>query len=119
MNTLIFGLVTILSLFIFLKLGKIKASSRQLNRANRIKWRRNRNRSSVLNTDNPKAETEKLTKISDQIPPTSKMSNLNDHSDSATLPDKSDSGLLIEWEEGINENAENEKRGAIKRDSSN
>ena len=119
MNTLVFGLLTIFSLFIFLKLGKIKASSRQLNRANRIKWGRNQNKSSVLDTDNPKLEAEKLTKISDQPPPTSTISDLNDHSDSATLPDESDSGLFIDWEEGINQDAENEKKGATKGASSN
>ena len=52
MNTLIFGLITIISLFIFLKLGKIKASTKQLNRDNRIKWRRNQNQRLDEDTDN-------------------------------------------------------------------
>ena len=47
MNTLIFVLLTIISLFIFLKLGKIKASTKQLNRENRIKWTQNQ----TLNED--------------------------------------------------------------------
>ena len=36
MNTLIFGSLAIISLFIFFNLGKMKASSKQLNRNNRI-----------------------------------------------------------------------------------
>ena len=36
MNALIFGSLAIISLFIFFNLGKMKASSRQLNRNNRI-----------------------------------------------------------------------------------
>ena len=36
-NTLIFGGLAIVSLFIFFNLGKIKASRKQLDRPNRIK----------------------------------------------------------------------------------
>ena len=36
MNVLIFGSLAIISLFIFFNLGKMKASSKQLNRSNRI-----------------------------------------------------------------------------------
>lgn len=36
MNSLIFGSLAIISLFIFFNLGKMKASSKQLNRNNRI-----------------------------------------------------------------------------------
>ena len=36
MNTLIFGSLAILSLFVFFNLGKIKASSKQLDRPNKI-----------------------------------------------------------------------------------
>ena len=36
MNALIFGSLAIISLFIFFNLGKMKASSKQLNRDNRI-----------------------------------------------------------------------------------
>jgi hypothetical protein len=36
LNALIFGSLAIISLFIFFNLGKMKASSRQLNRNNRI-----------------------------------------------------------------------------------
>ena len=38
MNAIFFGILTILSLFIFMNLGKIKASKKQLNRNNRINW---------------------------------------------------------------------------------
>jgi hypothetical protein len=36
LNALIFGSLAIISLFIFFNLGKMKASSKQLNRNNRI-----------------------------------------------------------------------------------
>ena len=42
MNTIFFGLLTILSLFIFMNLGKVKASKKQMDRDDRIKWGRNR-----------------------------------------------------------------------------
>ena len=36
MNTIIFSVLAIFSLYVFFKLGKVKASSKQLNRNNRI-----------------------------------------------------------------------------------
>ena len=36
MNSIIFGLLAVISLSAFLKLAKVKASSKQLNRNNRI-----------------------------------------------------------------------------------
>ena len=36
MNTIIFSVLAIFSLYVFFKLGKVKASSKQLNRDNRI-----------------------------------------------------------------------------------
>jgi hypothetical protein len=36
LNVLIFGSLAIISLFIFFNLGKMKASSKQLNRNNRV-----------------------------------------------------------------------------------
>ena len=66
MNTLIFGLLAIISLFIFLKLGKIKASAKQLNRDNRIKWRQNQNQILKEDMDNSQIEDEKPRQISDQ-----------------------------------------------------
>jgi len=66
MNTLIFGLLTIISLFIFVKLGKIKASTKQLNRDNRIRWTKNQNPSLSEDRDNSKIVKEEPEKISDQ-----------------------------------------------------
>ena len=66
MNTIIFGLLTIISLFIFLKLGKIKASTKQLNRENRIKWTQNQNQTLNENADNSKIIEVKPSQISDQ-----------------------------------------------------
>ena len=36
MNNLVFGLIAVIALFAFFKLAKVKASSKQLNRNNRI-----------------------------------------------------------------------------------
>ena len=36
MNTIIFGSLAILSLFVFFNVGKVKASSKQMNRDDRI-----------------------------------------------------------------------------------
>ena len=66
MNTLIFGLLTIISLFIFVKLGKIKASTKQFNRDNRIRWTKNQNPSLSEDRDNSKIVKEEPEKISDQ-----------------------------------------------------
>ncbi|NBW83913.1 MAG: hypothetical protein EBR50_01060 [Proteobacteria bacterium] len=49
MNTIFFGILTILSLFIFMNLGKIKASKKQMNRDDRINWGR-KQRPNVQNT---------------------------------------------------------------------
>ena len=38
MNSIIFGLLAAISLFIFFSLGKVKASSKQTNRDDRINW---------------------------------------------------------------------------------
>ena len=38
MNSLIFGLLAAISLFIFFKLGKVKASVKQTSRDDRINW---------------------------------------------------------------------------------
>ena len=66
MNTLIFGLLFIFSLVIFLKLGKIKASTKQLNRHDRIQWKQNQNQCLNENTDNSKIIEGKPKQISDQ-----------------------------------------------------
>ena len=38
MNSIIFGLIAAISLFIFFNLGKVKASAKQTNRDDRINW---------------------------------------------------------------------------------
>ena len=38
MNTIFFGILAIFSLFVFMNLGKIKASKRQMDREDRINW---------------------------------------------------------------------------------
>tara|TARA_A200000113_G_scaffold203004_1_gene197802 strand:- start:27 stop:218 length:192 start_codon:yes stop_codon:yes gene_type:complete len=43
LNTIIFSVLAIVSLYVFFKLGKVKASSKQLNRNNRINRFGNRN----------------------------------------------------------------------------
>ena len=56
MNTILFGILTILSLFIFMNLGKIKASKKQMDREDRINWsgkrrsnfKKNRSRSTII-----------------------------------------------------------------------
>ena len=66
MNTIIFGLLTIISLFIFMKLGKIKASTKQLNRDNRIRRTQNQDPSLSEDRDNSKIAKEEPKKVSDQ-----------------------------------------------------
>ena len=48
MNSLVFGLIAVVSLFTFFKLAKVKASSKQLNRNDRINRFKNHNQ----NTEN-------------------------------------------------------------------
>ena len=38
MNAIFFGILAILSLFVFMNLGKIKASKKQMDRDDRINW---------------------------------------------------------------------------------
>jgi hypothetical protein len=38
MNTIFFSILAIFSLFVFMNLGKIKASKKQMDRDDRIKW---------------------------------------------------------------------------------
>ncbi len=40
MDTLFFGILAVVALLIFLNLGKIRASKKQMNRDDRIKWSR-------------------------------------------------------------------------------
>ena len=47
MNAIFFSILAIFSLFVFMNLGKIKASKKQMDRDNRIKWG-NRRRKSIF-----------------------------------------------------------------------
>ena len=48
MNTVIFGSLAILSLFVFFNLGKVKASKKQTDRSNRINRFGNRNKTNII-----------------------------------------------------------------------
>ncbi len=48
MNTIIFGGLAILSLFIFFNLGKVKASKKQTNRSNKINRFGNQNSTNII-----------------------------------------------------------------------
>ena len=48
MNTIIFGGLAILSLFVFFNLGKVKASKKQTNRSNRINRFGNANTTNII-----------------------------------------------------------------------
>jgi len=54
MNSIFFGILTILTLFIFMKLGKIKASKKQTNRDDRINWSKRRKSSGKESRDGSK-----------------------------------------------------------------
>ena len=51
MNTIIFGVLAIISLFIFFNLGKIKASRKQLDRPNRINRFGNQQPNNIIEGD--------------------------------------------------------------------
>jgi hypothetical protein len=48
LNTIIFGGLAILSLFVFFNLGKVKASRKQTDRSNRINRFGNRNKTNII-----------------------------------------------------------------------
>jgi hypothetical protein len=48
LNTLIFGSLAILSLFVFFNLGKVKASRKQIDRPNRINRFGNHNKANII-----------------------------------------------------------------------
>ena len=54
MNAIFFGVLTILSLFIFMNLGKIKASKKQMDRDDRINWGSKRRSNVQQNRDGSK-----------------------------------------------------------------
>ena len=51
MNTIIFGGLAILSLFVFFNLGKVKASRKQTDRSNRINRFGNRNKTNIIEAE--------------------------------------------------------------------
>ena len=51
MNTIIFGVLAIISLFIFFNLGKVKASRKQLDRPNRINGFGNQQPNNIIEGD--------------------------------------------------------------------
>jgi len=48
LNTIIFGGLAILSLFVFFNLGKVKASKKQTNRSNKINRFGNQNSTNII-----------------------------------------------------------------------
>ena len=48
MNTIIFGGLAILSLFVFFNLGKVRASKKQTNRSNKINRFGNQNTTNII-----------------------------------------------------------------------
>ena len=49
MNAIFFSILAIFSLFVFMNLGKIKASKKQIDRDDRIKWGNRRRKSFFKN----------------------------------------------------------------------
>ena len=49
MNAIFFSILAIFSLFVFMNLGKIKASKKQMDRDDRIKWGNRRRKSFFKN----------------------------------------------------------------------
>ena len=66
MNSILFGILTIVSLFIFMNLGKIKASKKQMNRDDRIKWNSRRKTYIHENRDGSKIIEGSAEEISDK-----------------------------------------------------
>ena len=66
MNTVIFGILTVLSLFIFMNLGKIKASKKQMDRDDRIKWGRKRRPNFQQNRNGSKIIEGSAEEVSDE-----------------------------------------------------
>jgi hypothetical protein len=63
LNTLIFGSLAILSLFVFFNLGKVKASKKQIDRPNRINRFGNRNKTNIIDGESKEViENEKQDK---------------------------------------------------------
>ena len=65
MNTIFFGILTIFSLFVFMNLGKIKASKKQMDRDDRINWGGKRKPNFQQNRDGSKIIEGRAEEVSD------------------------------------------------------
>ena len=59
MNTIIFGGLAILSLFVFFNLGKVKASKKQTNRSNKINRFGNQNTTNIIEGESKEINEDK------------------------------------------------------------
>ena len=59
MNSIFFSVIAILSLFAFFKLAKVKASSKQMNRSNRINRFGNQESSNIIEGESEDITDEK------------------------------------------------------------
>ena len=66
MNNFLFGILAILSLFVFINLGKIKASKKQTDRDDRINWGGKRKPNVQQNRDGSKIIEGQAEEVDDQ-----------------------------------------------------
>ena len=62
MNSFFFAFIAILSLYAFFKLAKVKASSKQLNRSNKINRFGNNKSSNIIEGESEKVDDEQTDK---------------------------------------------------------
>ena len=66
MSPIFFGILTILSLFVLMNIGKIKASKKQMDRDDRINWGRKRKPNVRQNRDGSKIIEGSAEEINDE-----------------------------------------------------
>ena len=66
MNTIFFSLLAIFSLFVFMNLGKIKASKKQMDRDDRVNWGGKRKPNVQQNRDGSKIIEGQAEEVDDQ-----------------------------------------------------
>jgi hypothetical protein len=66
MNTILFSLLAIVSLMVFMNLGKIRASKKQTDRDDRINWSRSRKPNFYQNRDGSKIIEGEAEEVDDQ-----------------------------------------------------
>ena len=66
MNTILFSLLAIVSLMVFMNLGKIRASKKQTDRDDRINWSRSRKPNFYQNKDGSKIIEGEAEEVDDQ-----------------------------------------------------